>query len=174
MTAQIHQESGIPVSAFAIAAYRAAHLFGEAPDDIFDWRRKSRARLIALMALERVYPQAPISSIAAVLGMPYGRKAVVNAIQRAQNSSWFRNEQISDAMIALLNRMGGPPQEERAAPPAQPAPPERIAARFIPRVARSGYDMKPLHIVRPVGRVNVTAVLLGDPGTNGGFRVARG
>jgi hypothetical protein len=155
----------IPISCYALAACAACEIYKETPADLFDHTFYSRGRVVAIMALWRIFPDEAVEDIACNMGLPRKKKAVMRAIYHTQWAKWFREEDRAAVSIALI-RFAHHPAPPRWLTRPVSNPPQAVEtvaepARFIPR---KSMPTSKLATVKRTRRVSVTGAFLGDPG----------
>jgi hypothetical protein len=158
----------VPVRAFAISAFNAAEFFKEAPCDIFDSEKNSRARFVAIEAMRVMFANADATAIANNLGF-VGRLTALKIRMKCVRCAKWWNDELVEIVIRDLERALGVSRYGRSYFDREPVDEPTIAIKeaaaddgqsrrfFVPRAA----------LRRPPS--NVTGYLLGDPG----FRSAR-
>ena len=150
----------IAPSFYEISAWHAARLLGEHPSNIFDDAAQSRARLIGILALRRMFPSEPLSTIAENMRLIRTPSGARHALENVMWRNWFDPDHVAIVYGALLEHEANlGTGEPRSLPEKVPTPVSNI--------------MQAAAIHRAAGRINCTGSLMGDP-RHESSRVARG
>ena len=149
----------IPASYYAISAYHSAKLLGEHPSNIFDDAAESRARLIGILALRKMFPGEPLATIAENMRLIRTPSGARHALENVMWRKWFEPDHVAIVCGALLEHEASLTGNPRSLPAKAPTPVSRITQAAA--------------IHRAAGRIDCTGSLMGDP-HHESSRVARG
>lgn len=155
----------VPARCFAIAAEAAVRSVGGEVADVFDDGRPSRARLVAIEAVRRVFPLASRVEIARCFGLDRTGREVARMVESAFASSWWSDDVVLSVAGVILSDLRWPLLDAFARVEAveigalaRADEPDPVAQRWSPRKVR------PARLVTVTARPrSVTAALLGDP-----------
>lgn len=155
----------IPAKAIAIAALESAVALDELVADVFDYEKKSHARLLAITAIMRFYPNAQREAVCQCFGVPL-RIDMRYPLRNMVCAKWFDERDMLRVMGAIEKCVRHPPGVTWLTKPAEDDGPI-VDVRERAGPGRPGPRLPAA--ARPPRPANVTAQLLGDPAA----RVAR-
>ncbi len=152
----------IPVRMLATAAAVAAEIYHEDAADVFDDAKWSRARMIAIAAMRKVFPTASQASIARCFGLIGDSKRIGQLCEKARNAGWWNDDAVEE-VYRTVKHLGGYSDDHLPEATREPrvAIDEEKALTFTPRRVT---DPRKCIVVPAAARpANVTALLMGDP-----------
>lgn len=149
----------IKTEAIAVAAVHSALALNERVEDVFDYEKKSHARLLAITAIMRFYPSAQREAVCQCFGVPL-RVDMRYALRNMVCAKWFDERDLLRVMGAIEKCVRHPPGVTwLTKPAADDGPIVDVRERAGP--GRPGPRLPAA--AKPPRPANVTAQLLGDP-----------